>query len=85
MTLKQGQNDNFFQKILHFPIQYIKMNGKMPREGVIFGLLAVWTTLVHHIWFTLIPTLNFLITSRLLDILAKKVSRNLQEVATPIL
>ena len=23
------------------------MNGKMPREGVIFGLLAVWTTLVH--------------------------------------
>ena len=22
------------------------MNGKMPREGVIFGLLAVWTTLV---------------------------------------
>ena len=25
------------------------MNGKMPREGVIFGLLAVWTTLMYTI------------------------------------
>ena len=24
------------------------MNGKMPREGVIFGLLAVWTTLLNR-------------------------------------
>ena len=27
---------------------------------------------VRHIWFTLIPTLNFLITSRLQDVIAKK-------------
>ena len=31
-----------------------------------------WSWKVHHIWFTFIPTLNFLMTSGLHDIIAKK-------------